>query len=82
MEEAAAADDVIILDQSRLLMRGRPCMVFSPENASVLHGCGLGLPWPLSLAAELAQAGLGHLGQPLTGLELADAVTVRLGGAA
>lgn len=54
MEDAARADHVVVLDQSRVLAAGTPAEVFCPANEPQLTAVGLGLPRPLSYACEHA----------------------------
>lgn len=74
MEDAARADRVVVLDESRVIADGAPAEVFSPENAARLHACGLGIPRPLAYARELEKKGAPALGDPLTIEELAAAL--------
>ena len=54
MEDAARADHVVVLDQSRVLAAGTPAEVFCPANEPQLTAVGLGLPRPLAYACEHA----------------------------
>lgn len=54
MEDAARADHVVVLDQSRVLAAGTPVEVFCPANEPQLTAVGLGLPRPLAYAREHA----------------------------
>ena len=54
MEDAARADHVVVLDQSRVLAAGTPAEVFCPANEPQLTAVGLGLPRPLTYAREHA----------------------------
>lgn len=74
MEDAARADRVVVLDESRVIADGTPAEVFSSENAARLHACGLGIPRPLAYARELEESGAPALGDPLTIEELASAL--------
>ena len=74
MEDAARADRVIVLDESRVIADGAPAEVFSPENVERLHASGLGIPRPLAYARELEKNGSPALGDPLTIEELAAAL--------
>lgn len=74
MEDAARADRVVVLDESRVIADGTPAEVFSPENAARLHACGLGIPRPLAYARALEKKGVPVLGDPLTIEELASAL--------
>ena len=77
MEDAATCDEVVVLNQSRLLMHLTPDEVFSPENEPLLRESGLGLPAPLRFALALEQDGAEPLGDPLTEDELVSAITAR-----
>ncbi len=66
MEDAARADHVIVLDQSRAILDGTPAEVFSRANEAQLKACGLGIPQPLAHARALEDAGHAPLGDPLT----------------
>lgn len=74
MEDAARADRVVVLDESRVIADGAPTEVFSPENAARLHASGLGIPRPLAYARALEKKGVPTLGDPLTIEELAAAL--------
>ena len=52
MEDAARADHVVVLDQSRVLAAGTPVEVFCPANEPQLTAFGLGFPRPLAYARE------------------------------
>lgn len=75
MEDAAVCSEVVVLDQSRLLMQGTPAQVFSPEHEELLRTSGLGLPAPLRFALALERDGMAPLGNPLTEDELIAVVT-------
>ncbi len=74
MEDAARADHVVVLDQSRVILDGAPAEVFSRANAPQLKACGLGIPQPLAHAWALEDAGHAPLGDPLTIEALATAL--------
>ena len=74
MEDAARADHVIVLDQSRVILDGAPAEVFCRSNAPQLRACGLGVPQPLAHAWALEDAGHAPLGDPLTIEDLAAAI--------
>ncbi len=78
MDDAARCDLVIVLDEGRLLMLGRPDEVYQPSTADSLASSGLGLPEPLSWAMRLAEGGL-EVGLPLSLDALADAVIASQG---
>lgn len=79
MEDAARADQVIVLNQSKVLANDTPARVFSPQNRQVLTESGLGLPRPLECALALQKNGAPSLGNPLTIESLADAIARRCG---
>ena len=82
MEDAARAQRVIVLDQARVLLDGTPPEVFCPKNEALLQGAGLGLPLPLRWALRLQDAGICHLGEPLTLNELSHAIRAVTEGSA
>lgn len=67
MEEAALTDNILVLDQSHILMCGTPSEVYQPHNQQCLRNAGLDLPYSLifALALQANVPGL-TLGQPLT----------------
>ena len=71
MDDAACAEQVIVLDKGRLIMQGTPQEVFTPRTEPQLTACGLGIPSALSWSLNLAQQGV-RVGTPLTLEELAD----------
>lgn len=78
MEDAARKDQVVVIDEGHVVATGTPEEVFTPAHASKLKACGLGLPWPLSFALRLCDAG-ANVGQPLTMDALADAIAAGAG---
>ena len=74
MEDAARADRVVVLDQSRVVADGAPAEVFSRANEAQLKACGLGIPKALAHARALEAAGHAPLGDPLTTEALAHAL--------
>lgn len=80
MDDAARADHVFVLDESKLLMSGTPEDIFCGQNAQLLHERGLGLPSALTfaLALEKRLGGDGCIassaGNPLTIDALAEAI--------
>lgn len=74
MDDAARADQVVVLDQSRVIAAGTPEEVFDPRNEAGLAAAGLGLPRPLAYARALEAAGHAPLGDPLTIESLAAAL--------
>lgn len=71
MDDAAQAEQVIVLSDGKVLMQGTAPEVFSPTNEASLRSCGLGLPSTLLWAARLESTGL-DVGQPLTLYTLAE----------
>ena len=74
MEDAARADRVVVLDQSRVVADGAPAEVFSRANEAQLKACGLGIPKALAHARALEAAGHAPPGDPLTTEALAHAL--------
>ena len=74
MEDAARADRVIVLDESRLVADGTPAEVFSAEGEQRLVEGGLGIPRALRVARELERRGWPPLSDPLTTDELVAAL--------
>ena len=74
MEDAAHAQQVIVLDQSRIMLSGTPREVFCEANAERLEQSGLGLPAPLAIARKLVEAGVPIAEEPLTMHELVAAL--------
>ena len=77
MEDAARADRVVALDQSRLVTVGTPREVFSRDNEERLSRGGLGIPRSLRVARELERRGWPSLGDPLTTDQLVGALGER-----
>lgn len=76
MEEAAAADRVVVLDQGHVVMDAPPRAVFS--HADELRALGLEVPLAVEMRDRLRAAGVALPADLLTGAELVAA----LGGAA
>ena len=76
MEEAAAADRVVVLDQGHVVMDAPPRAVFS--HADELRALGLEVPLAVELRDRLRAAGVALPADLLTGAELVAA----LGGVA
>lgn len=68
---AVRADEVVVLNQSRVLMQGSPAQVFSYQNEEVLARVGLGIPTSLEWARDLRGRGVPCAKEPLTLEELA-----------
>ena len=81
MDDAALADQVIVLNEGTLLMQGAPYEVFAPTTEQALRDSGLGLPEALSWALRLAAQGV-RVGTPLTLETLADALQAACEGGA
>ncbi len=56
MDEAAAADRVVVMDTGKIVLDGTPREVFS--KAEIVKGVGLDLPQPTELMYELKKAGI------------------------
>lgn len=74
MDDAARADHVVVLDQSRVIAEGAPAEVFCETNEPLLTACGLGIPRPLAYAHAYAERTGRDLGRPLTIEALAGAL--------
>ena len=57
MDEALAADRVIVMQHGRVALEGTPDEVFATKNAQVIEALGLEMPFGARLAAALRQAG-------------------------
>ena len=79
-EIAVRADEVIVLDQSRVMTHGTPREVFSYRNETLLHESGLGLPTALDWARRLRTAGVACAEAPLTLEELAQSIAAGIEG--
>lgn len=60
MDEALAADRVIVMQHGRVALEGTPDEVFATKNAQVIEALGLEMPFGARLAAALRQAGAGQ----------------------
>lgn len=56
MDEALAADRVIVMQHGRMALEGTPDEVFASKNAQVIEALGLEMPFGARLAAALRQA--------------------------
>lgn len=72
MEEAAAADRVIVMDNAKILLDGTPQDVFS--KADTLKRVGLDVPKAAHLASELRACGIPIPHTVLTAEEFADSI--------
>lgn len=57
MDEALAADRVIVMDRGHVALEGTPDEVFAAKNAQVIEALGLEMPFEARLAVALRQAG-------------------------
>ncbi len=74
MEDAARADQVIVLDNRRVLFDDTPACVFTRANAPQLKAAGLGVPAPLAHAWAQEEKTGQPLGDPLSLDDLAAAL--------
>ena len=56
MDEALAADRVIVMEHGRVALEGTPDEVFASKNAQVIEALGLEMPFEARLATALRQA--------------------------
>lgn len=57
MDEALAADRVVVMQHGRVALEGTPNEVFAAKNAQVIEALGLEMPFEARLAVALRQAG-------------------------
>lgn len=57
MDEALAADRVVVMQHGRVALEGTPDEVFAAKNAQVIEALGLEMPFEARLAVALRQAG-------------------------
>ena len=74
MEDAARADQVVVLDNRRVLFDDAPAQVFTRANAPQLKAAGLGVPASLAHAWAHEDRTGQSLGEPLTLEALAQAL--------
>lgn len=79
MEEAAAADRVVVMDDAKIVLDGTPKDVFL--KADLLKSIGLDIPKAAALAAELRANGVPMRGDVLTADAFADNILEILGDA-
>lgn len=72
MEDAANADQIIILNKGNLVFSGTPYQTFTYFSEKEFHELGLGIPQALTWARRLSSATRINLGEPLTLSELID----------
>ena len=58
MDEALAADRVVVMQHGRVALEGTPDEVFAAKNAQVIEALGLEMPFEARLAVALRQAGV------------------------
>lgn len=58
MDEALAADRVVVMQRGRVALEGTPDEVFAAKNAQVIEALGLEMPFEARLAVALRQAGV------------------------
>ena len=78
MEDAAKADQIIMLHKGNLVFSGTPYQTFTHFSAEEFHELGLGIPQALTWARRLSNATGINLGEPLTLSELIDTIVTVL----
>lgn len=78
MEDAAEADQIIVLHEGDLVFSGSPQQTFTHFSEAEFQELGLGIPHALAWAQRLSRATEINLGEPLTLSELVDAVVATL----
>ncbi|MBR3235178.1 MAG: energy-coupling factor transporter ATPase, partial [Atopobiaceae bacterium] len=73
MDDAAASNQVIVLNEGKVLLQGTPDQVFSAQTQQILHDNGLGLPNALRFSLELERLGV-EVGNTLTTDQLVQAL--------
>lgn len=74
MEDAAEADQIIMLHEGDLVFSGTPYQTFTHFSEAEFQELGLGIPHALAWAQYLSHATGINLGEPLTLSELVDAL--------
>lgn len=72
MEDAANADQIIMLNKGNLVFSGTPYQTFTHFSEEEFREFGLGIPQALTWARRLSRATGINLGEPLTLSELID----------
>lgn len=72
MEDAAEADQIIVLHEGDLVFSGSPQQTFTHFSEAEFQELGLGIPHALAWAQRLSRATGINLGEPLTLSELVD----------
>lgn len=70
MDDATAADRVIVLSKGKIVFQGSPASVFCLENAAELRRINLGMPRASELAMQLSEQGVSLDKLPLSTEEL------------
>ena len=78
MEDAAEADQIIVLHEGDLVFSGSPQQTFTHFSEAEFQELGLGIPHALVWAQRLSRATGINLGEPLTLSELVDALLAAL----
>lgn len=78
MEDAAKADQIIMLHKGNLVFSGTPYQTFTHFSAEEFHELGLGIPQALTWARRLSNTTGINLGEPLTLSELIDTIVTVL----
>ena len=78
MEDAAEADQIIMLHEGDLVFSGSPHQTFTHFSKTEFQELGLGIPHALAWAQYLSHATEISLGEPLTLSELVDALVSTL----
>ena len=78
MEDAAEADQIIVLHEGDLVFSGSSQQTFTHFSEAEFQELGLGIPHALAWAQHLSRATGFNLGEPLTLSELVDALVAAL----
>lgn len=78
MEDAAEADQIIVLHEGDLVFSGSPQQTFTHFSEAEFQELGLGIPHALAWAQRLSHTTGINLGEPLTLSELVDALLAAL----
>ena len=78
MEDAAEADQIIMLHEGDLVFSGSPHQTFTHFSKAEFQALGLGIPHALAWAQHLSHATGINLGEPLTLCELVDVLVNEL----
>lgn len=78
MEDAAEADQIIVLHEGDLIFSGSPQQTFTHFSEAEFQELGLGIPHALAWAQRLSHTTGINLGEPLTLSELVDALLAAL----